>query len=177
VFYPPVGHINSDVAPVLGNRSFTVTAEIERPSERTEGCLFAYGAATSGLSLYVLGDQLVFDYNLFGRHYKAASQRKLPVGKLNAGVAFERLGKIGRATVLVNGQPGGSIEVPFVMRMISLLGMEIGHDPGSSVSNDYRPPFAFQGTIRRLIFEVVERSSTGEAQAQRSEIATELARQ
>ena len=93
---PPVGHINSDVAPAIGNRTFRITAEIDRPSANSQGCLVSYGASTNGLSLYILGDRVVFDYNLFRGHFKAMSDRPVPVGASNVGVAFERLGKNGR---------------------------------------------------------------------------------
>ncbi|HYM29812.1 MAG TPA: arylsulfatase [Candidatus Cybelea sp.] len=177
VIYPPVGHINSDVAPAIGNRSFLVTAEIDRAKADTEGCIFAYGSATSGLALYILGDRLVFDYNLFRTHYKAKSDRPVPAGGVDVGVAFERLEKTGRATVLIGGKPCGSVEVPFIFRMISTSGMDVARDPGSAVSDDYRPPFAFQGTIRRLVFEVPDRGARAEAAARKTQAAVDMARQ
>ena len=49
VILPPVGHINSDVAPAIGNRTFKITAEIDRPTANSQGCLVSYGASTNGL--------------------------------------------------------------------------------------------------------------------------------
>ena len=74
----------------------------------------------------------MFDYNLFRKHYKAVSDRPVPAGAATIGVNFERLGKNGRATVTIAGQECGAVEMPFVLRMISTLGMDIGRDPGSA---------------------------------------------
>ncbi|HUN50230.1 MAG TPA: arylsulfatase, partial [Candidatus Sulfotelmatobacter sp.] len=177
VYYPPIGHINADVAPAIGNRSFTVTAEIERAAATDGGCLFAYGSANNGLSLYILGNKLVFDYNLFGKHYKAVSGRPVPTGAATIGVAFERLGQTGRAAVTIAGQECGAVEVPFVLRMISSGGMDVARDPGSAVSDDYQPPFEFQGQIHRLVFETPDRGAKAEADARKAQIRADMARQ
>jgi arylsulfatase len=177
VILPPVGHINSDVAPAIGNRTFKITAEIDRPNAKSQGCLVSYGASTNGLALYILGDRVVFDYNLFRSHFKAVSDRPVPAGASSVGVSFERLGKNGRATVLINGEACGTVEIPFVLRMISTLGMDIGRDAGAAVSTDYVAPFAFEGTIKRVTFDLPDRGPEAERQAERAQIRADMARQ
>ncbi len=177
VILPPVGHINSDVAPAIGNRTFRITAEIDRPTANSQGCLVSYGASTNGLALYILGDRVVFDYNLFRSHFKAVSDRPVPAGASSVGVAFERLGKNGRATVLINGEACGTVEIPFVLRMISTLGMDIGRDAGAAVSTDYVAPFVFEGTIKRVTFDLPDRGPDAERQAERAQIRADMARQ
>jgi arylsulfatase len=177
VILPPVGHINSDVAPAIGNRTFKITAEIDRPTATSQGCLVSYGASTNGLALYILGDRVVFDYNLFRSHFKAVSDRPVPTGASSVGVAFERLGKNGRASVLINGEACGTVEIPFVLRMISTLGMDIGRDAGAAVSTDYVAPFAFEGSIKRITFDLPDRGPEAERQAERAQIRADMARQ
>jgi arylsulfatase A-like enzyme len=177
VYHPPVSYLNSDIAPPLGNRTFTVTATLVRPGERTEGVIFAYGKVTSGLAMYVLGDRLVFDYNCFGVHQRVVSTRPIPAGRSEVAMVFRRLDRAGQATLRIDGEDCGSVEIPQVMRMISPTGMHVGRNPGSAVSPDYAPPFAFEGQIEQLVFQLPEKSTRGEQQAQRAEANAFLARQ
>ncbi len=177
VLYPPVAHMSGEVAPSLGNRSFTVTAELDRPAAGCQGALFALGSGTNGIAFYVLGDRLVFDYNLFATHYKAVSDRPIPVGASTVSVAFEKIGEQGRATLSIDGVACGQVEVPKVLRMISSYGMDAGRDAGSAVSDDYKAPFDFQGSIRRLVFDMPRRPKRDERDAQAAKQASDMARQ
>ena len=177
VFHPPVSYLNSDIAPPLGNRSFTITASIDRATATTQGCLLAYGKQTSGLALYVLGDRLVFDYNCFGRHSRVESSIAVPLGKSEVAVAFERLDRAARATLRIGDQDCGSIDIPRVMRMISSSGLNIGRNPGSAVSPDYAPPFVFEGGFDRLVFELPEKIDRSERQGDTLHASTTLGRQ
>ncbi len=177
VMYPPVAHLSGEVAPSLGNRSFTVTAEVERPHADTQGVLFALGSGHNGIAFYVLGDRLVFDYNLFAAHHKAISDRPIPMGTSTLKVVFEKLGEQGRATIFIDGAACGQVEVPRVLRMISSYGMDAGRDSGSAVSDDYQAPFDFQGRIQRLVFEMPKRPRRDEQQARAAQQAADLSRQ
>jgi arylsulfatase len=135
--------MSGEVAPPLGNRSFTVTAELRRPKADTEGAIFALGSNNNGMAFYVLGERLIFDYNLFSKHYKAISDRPVPAGDCTVSVVFEKLGEQGRATLMIDGAACGQVEVPRVLRMISSYGMDAGRDSGAAVSDDYAVPFEF----------------------------------
>ena len=63
------------------------------------------------------------------------------------GVRFRRNGSGGAATLVVDGTTCGSMEVPFAMRIISSVGASVGFDHGSPVSERYRGPFPFEGTL------------------------------
>ncbi len=162
VMYPPTSHMSGEVAPSLGNRSFVVTAELERPSEHSQGAIFAVGNGNNGIAFYVLGDRLVFDYNLFTEHHKAISDRPVPKGNSSVSVSFEKIGEKGKATISINGAACGQVEVPQVLRMISSYGMDAGRDSGYAVGNDYQAPFDFQGKIRQLVFEMPARNKRDE---------------
>lgn len=45
------------------------------------------------------------------------------------------------------------------------------------MSDDYQAPFRFQGEIKRLVFEMPQRSRKDEADAQKTEAAVAFARQ
>jgi arylsulfatase len=89
-----------------------------------------------------------------------------------------REGETGSITLVIDGQECGTIPVPYVMRMISSTGLDIGKDTLSPVTDDYKAPFAFTGRI--LKFDVVlhryrnpqEKQEDGEAR-----MRTEMAKQ
>jgi arylsulfatase len=176
VLYPPVSHMTGEVSPALGNRSFTVTAEVDRPTDQSEGAIFAVGTSNNGIAFYVKNGRLVFDYNLFTHHYRAVSDRPIPAGASSLGVRFEKIGRRGKATVTIDGVACGEVETPTVLRMISSNGMDAGCDGGSPVG-DYVAPFAFQGRIRRLVFEMPDRSPREEVEVARAQAAAAFAQQ
>jgi len=177
VFLPPVSHVNSDAAPPLGARSFTISALIDRPSGDEDGVLVSYGSVTSGMCLYVRDGTAVFDYNLYGRHYQAVSPGRLPSGESTVAVNFDREANSASASVSVDGTPGETVQIPGVLRMLSTLGMDIGSDPGSPSCDDYEAPFAFGGTITRVVFEIPDRSQAAESEALAAGARAQMSRQ
>lgn len=177
VYQPPVEEIRMSTAPALGNRTFAVTIDIERQAAGTEGCLLSFGDGRSGFTLYVLRDRLLFDYNLFGQHLKATSDRAVPVGKVSVGVLVERLGKVGRASVLIDGKLCGSVDIPFLVRRHSGGNLNIGHDEGIAVSDDYQAPFTFQGRIGEVVIELPAQRDRDAKEAAKADMAIDLARQ
>jgi arylsulfatase len=97
----------------------------------------------------------VFDYNFFGEHHVAVSESPVPVGPSVLGVRFRRTGKGGTASIVIDDEHCGEIEIPTVMRVISSVGASIGFDHGSAVSERYEAPFNFQGTLERLDIQLV----------------------
>ena len=164
-------------APAFGNRTFSIAAAIERERADMEGCVVTFGDSRSGFALYLMRDRLVFDYNLFGQHLKAISDTVVPAGKTTVGVLVERLGRVGRASVLIGGRPCGSVDIPFLVRRHSGGNLNIGCDEGIPVSDDYTSPFAFQGKLGEVVVELPERSPSEERQAARTDVFADLARQ
>src|SRR5256885_10894866 len=99
-------------APSFGNRTFAVSAEIERANAEQEGCIVTFGDSRSGFALYLLRDRLVFDYNMFGQHLKAISDKPVPAGKTTVGVAVERPGPVRRAPVWICARPRCHLVLP-----------------------------------------------------------------
>jgi arylsulfatase len=177
VFRPPFEEIRMSTAPSLGNRTFLATADIVRERAEDEGCIFAFGDHRSGFTLYIQRGKLIFDYNLFGEHLKATSDRPLPVGKVSVGVAVERLGRVGRASVVIGDNACGSVDIPFLVRRHSGGNLNIGCDDGLGVSDDYSGRFAFQGRIEGLVIELPAQKSRDAKQTAKADVAIEVARQ
>jgi arylsulfatase len=142
-------------------------AAIDRP-HGAAGVLYASGTENSGVSMFVQDDRLVFDYNCFGDHHVAESERAVPVGASVVGVRFRRTGTSAEATLVIDGEPSGRLAVPFAMTMISSVGPSIGYDHGSPVSGRYLAPFPFGGRLKRLDVALV-RSGPGTETAEAEE--------
>ncbi|MGD0881784.1 MAG: arylsulfatase [Acidimicrobiales bacterium] len=153
-YYPPIAPLPAQVAPAMGGRGFDMAATVDRPAG-AQGVLFATGTQNSGLSLFVQGDRLVFDYNCFDDHHVLESAVAVPEGPSVLAVHFRREGSAGAATLSIDGVPCGQMTVPFAMSIISSVGPSIGYDHGSTVSGRYSGRFPFEGTLYKVEVEVV----------------------
>lgn len=153
-----------------------MTATIDRATG-DDGVLYAFGTENAGLSLFVQDDHLVFDYNAFGDHAIAESEVAVPAGASVVGVDFRREATGATAELSIDGLPVGSVEIPFVMRVISSVGASIGFDAGSAVSGRYSSPFAFTGGFHRLDVTVAGQRGADSAANAAAERATEMGRQ
>jgi len=172
----PISAIPAQVAPRLAGRSWDIEATVER-SAGDDGVLYALGNGNSGLSLFVLEDHLVFDYNCFGAHHVVRSERPVPEGRSVLGVRFRRHATDGEATLVIDGEPCGTVPIPFVMRMITSVGTSIGRDHGSPVSDAYEGEFPFAGTLHQVDVQLVSRNSGERAAAAETEARAAMSRQ
>ena len=154
-YFPPMAPLPSQSSASLGGRSWTLRATIDREAGEG-GVLYALGNGNSGLTVFIQNDRLIFDYNVFGEHFEVASDREVPVGASVVGVQFERTGKGGYASVVIDGAECGTVEFPFVMRVISSMGSSIGFDHGLPVSRRYFDAFPFEGTLHRVDIELAK---------------------
>ena len=176
VYRLPLTPVPAQVAPGLAGRNWDLLATIDRGPDQN-GVLYAMGNGNSGLSVFLLGDHLVFDYNCFGEHHVVRSTGPVPVGSSVVGVEFRRGKTGGSAALLIDGEPCGTLEVPFVMRMISSTGMSLGRDHGSPVSDEYQGEFPFEGTLHRLDVHLVTGSRTDERTEAETQARVTMARQ
>jgi arylsulfatase len=154
-YFPPMAPLPSQSSASLGGRSWTLSATIDRESGEG-GVLYALGNGNSGLTVFIQNDRLVFDYNVFGDHHEVESELEVPVGASVVGVHFERTGKGGHASLVIDGAECGTVEFPFVMRVISSMGSSIGFDHGLPVSRRYSDSFPFEGTLHRVDIELAK---------------------
>jgi len=155
VYRPPMSPMPAQAGARIGGRSWDLDATIDRPAG-ANGVLYATGNQNSGLSLFIQSERLVFDYNCFGEHHVIESDTDVPAGESVVGVRFRgsAAGR-GSATLVIDGTGCGTVDIPFVMLILSSIGPSVGLDHGSPVSRRYASPFAFEGTLDRVDIRIV----------------------
>jgi arylsulfatase A-like enzyme len=157
-YEPGVEKIMEPDIPDTHNSSYTITANVDIPEMGAEGVLFSIGGRFAGLSLYVLDDRLVYDYNFLGlRHYTITSKDEVPAGPATLGFTFNKTGAYqGEGTLFINGKEEGRVAMPRVVpkRYSFEEGLEVGKDPQTPVSDSYESPFMFNGTLEKVVMEV-----------------------
>ena len=152
-FYPGGGHLYDALAPALENRSMTILASVDTPSEGASGVLLADGGEAGGFSLYLDHGKPVFVYNFFRRTVTTvASPVALPVGPSKVMLRLEYdgggIGKGALASLLVDGVLRASAHIPRTIPVAVSFEetFDIGEDTASPVGA-YESPNPFTGTL------------------------------
>ncbi len=149
-YRPPMSPLPAQAGAALGGRGWNMIASIDR-SATDEGVLYATGTENAGFSFFVQDGHLIFDYNAFGDHTIVVSDRAVPIGASRVSVQVRRIGaRQGTVELHIDGEATGSAELPLLMTVISSVGPSVGNDHGSAVSERYRAPFPFSGTLDRI---------------------------
>jgi arylsulfatase len=158
VYYPGMAHVNPSATPDTRNRSYEITAVVNRPDRNSDGVLVAFGSVTSGYVLYIRNNRLVHEYNAAGTVYKVESTTEVPAGKSTLRFVFEKTGDLrGIGRLSVNGRAAGEVEMTRTLPvMISFEGLDVGRDSLSPVSDSYRDrgEFPFRGDIEAVVFDL-----------------------
>jgi len=160
-YYPGLVRIPEGAAPDLKNKSYQIKAEVAIPKGGAEGMLLTHGGRFSGWGLYLLKGKPVFHYNLAGvARYTIAGKDKLAPGKHSILFDFKYdgggLGKGGVGTLLVDGKKvaTGRIERTLPFRLSLDETLDCGEDTGTPISEDYRVPFKFTGTLAKVVIDL-----------------------
>jgi arylsulfatase A-like enzyme len=175
-YRPPMSYLPAQASAAIGGRSWDLHATIDR-AEGQEGVLYALGNGNAGLSLFVQDERLVFDYNAFGDHAIVESTVPVPVGSSTVGLRFRREGEGGRATLVIDDEEAGTVDVVFVMRVVSSVGSSIGRDHGHPVSLRYASPFAFEGHLASVEIQLVSARPLEDQQVAAAEARGGMGRQ
>jgi arylsulfatase A-like enzyme len=167
-YFPGQVRIPEGAAPDLKNKSFKVGADIIIPSDGAEGMIATQGGRFNGWALYLLHGKPVFYYNLTGvQRFTITAKDKLPPGEHVIVVDFKYDGGLGKGaivTIMVDDKQvaQGRVErtVPFRMSIDETL--DIGEDTGTPVSEDYRVPFKFTGSLKRVVIGLTDHKLTPE---------------
>jgi len=159
-YYEGATRLAETAAPNMKNKSWSTEATLNIVDKRAEGVIFAIGGVSAGMSFYIADSKPVFHYNWFDEHrYVVKSDTPLPAGEVKLRLDFayegEGAGKGGTATIFINDKKvaEGKIDKTVAGRFgIDTFG--IGEDTGAPVTFDYKPPFAFTGTIERVDIEL-----------------------
>ena len=138
VLRPGAGPVSEDALPPLGG-GFRLMAEVE-VGERAAGVVCALGDWSNGWACYLLDGRPVITFNILGEVFRYAGSEPLA-----------------RMMLAVDGREVAEGPLPrrFPLRwQIGGAGLLVGRDRGFPVCGDYQPPFAFSGTIERLLIEV-----------------------
>jgi arylsulfatase len=160
-YYPGVLALPAGSAPNLLNKSFSITAQVETSGAASGGAIFSLGGSDGGYGLYVQDGKPVFVGNFLNRTIaRAASSEVLAEGarEIRAEFLYDGggMGKGGNLRLFVDGKPVGEARLEQTQGISLGLGgtLDIGADTGSAVDAAYTPPFAFNGTIGKVVVEL-----------------------
>jgi arylsulfatase len=123
------------------------------------------GSHAAGYAFFLKDGRLGFDYNDFGNHTVLTGEVDVPVGRVSVGVEFSREGEgAGTFTLSIGGEPCGTATIPRRVNIFGSMGLDVGRDGLSPVSEQYDGAFPFSGTLHEVRYDIVTRKSTaGEA--------------
>jgi arylsulfatase len=120
--------------------------------------LVTQGGLSGGYALMLESGRPVFHYNFANvAHYSVAADRALAPGKHTVVLDFRYdgggVGKGGVGTISVDGKQvaQGRIEHTMPARISFDETFDVGEDTGTPVSLDYDVPFAFTGTLDKVV--------------------------
>lgn len=171
IYYPGTQMVPSNAAPRVLNVPHSVSVHASVPKDGAEGVLFSMGGNDGGFSFYVQDGKLTYGYNYVSdQRFKVQSNGAgIPEGDHIFSFEFTPTGKPdipkGKGVpasikLLIDGKPiaTGDLPVTIPLSLGLSAGVCVGADAGSPVMEDYRPPFAFTGTVKKVLVDV-----TGEA--------------
>jgi arylsulfatase len=169
-YYPGAARIPESSAANTKNTSHSITATVEVPQGDAEEVLAAEGGAAGGYTLYIKYGKPVYEYNFMAHErYIVASSEPLSPGPAVIRVDFKwdrgGVGKGGTITLFVNDKKvaEGRIDKTVPSRFGNET-FDVGMDNGSPVSEDYKPPFAYSGTIKKVEIKIQSSLSVSDQQ-------------
>jgi len=164
-----VDRLTNRIAPPLGGKAYTITADVNIPQSGANGVIIAQGGRYGGFTLFVKNNHVIYEVNAFGnRSGQVVSADPLSAGeahivvsltrdkedKESTGVSFAiRKARPGSASLQVNGESEGSTQLANVNGGASET-LDIGSDLGSAVSLDYQSPNRFTGKIEAVTIQL-----------------------
>ncbi len=164
-YYPGTQEVPAAAAPRLLNRPHTITVLAAVP-DGAEGVLVSQGGVDGGFSLYIKDGKLRYTYNYVAdQYFHIESDTAVPTGDHALSFEFQPTGKPeplkgkgapGKGLLFVDGKQVGSGELPVTIPLTMGLasGVSIGLDGGAPVTDVYPAPFAYTGTIDRVVYDV-----------------------
>ncbi len=143
-------------APGLGRQSNRVTIQAELPENAT-GVLYSLGGFSGGLTLFMDGGQLFYEYNMMEiERYSAQSAGKIAAGKhtIEVDTSIAKPGGAADVVLSVDGKEAARVTVKRTVPAAFTASecLNVGVDLGSAVSPHYfdRRPFPFNGKIETM---------------------------
>ena len=158
-----VQNVMSGMIPRIYNHSYAISADLTVPAAGAEGVIVAEADHLGGFSLWVDGGKLTHTYSMMGVFiYRQQAGEPLPAGEVTVRMEFTadapKPATGGEVTLYINDRPVGKgrMDHTVPIRFSAYAGMDIGRDNGGVVDLSYadKKPFAFTGTINKVIFDV-----------------------
>ncbi len=159
-FYPGMTRLSEGTAPNMKNKSHSITADLVIPEKGAEGVILALGGTTGGYTLYIKDGKLTYDYNWFDLDRTSiTSSTSVPTGKVKVRFDFDYdgggAGKGGTGKLFINGRQVGQGRIEkTVPGRFGVDSQDVGMDLQAPVSNAYKPPFAFTGSIEKVSIDL-----------------------
>ncbi|KKL67400.1 hypothetical protein LCGC14_2135360, partial [marine sediment metagenome] len=165
-FYPGTQEVPVNAAPKIINRPHSITVDVDVPSGGAQGVLISQGGIDGGYTLFVKGGKLQYVYNYVARNfYHVESNVNIPEGRHQLRYEFEVTGEpdilkgkgaAGRGQLYIDGELVGQVEMPVTNPIMLGLasGVAVGTDAGAPVTDEYKPPFEFTGTLHKVVIDV-----------------------
>jgi arylsulfatase len=165
-YYPGTQEVPPNAAPRILNRPHSIHAEVHVPDDGAEGVLVSQGGVDGGFSFFVRDGRLRYTYNYVADQvFRIVSDVDVPAGHHALSVEFEPTGAPeplkgkgtpGRITLFIDGERAGGGELPVTIPLLLGLasGVSVGLDAGAPVTDEYDPPFAFTGTLTRVVYDM-----------------------
>ena len=165
VFYPNTQSVPFFAGPRVLNRPHSITADVEIPDTGAEGVLLCQGTSAGGYTLYVKDRRLHYTHNWVGRELlHLASDEELTPGRHKLRFEFEPTGQPdpahghgmpGRFQLYIDSNLAGDMDVAYTTPFLFNPGaVTCGADPGSTVTDDYKTPFRFTGTLHTVTVDL-----------------------
>jgi arylsulfatase len=159
-YFPGTRIPDSSLAPTQ-NRSHTITAYLDIPKGGADGVVAAAGGVVGGFSLYVKNGKPVYEYNLVSlERTRITSTKPLAPGKNVVRLEFRYdgggLGKGATVSLFVNDKKVGQGRLKttqWVGKYSADETFDVGQDSGTPVSEAYRAPNRFTGTIEKVVID------------------------
>lgn len=162
VFYPGADKLRSNETPKLSKGGFTITA-FAALTGGENGVLFADGGKYGGISLFVQDNKLHFSQTDGTKSFHLASNEKIALGKSALKIQFtpyaEKTKPGGNVSLFINNKKvaASAIDKPLYDRAFYSAvddGNDIAGDTGTPVTDLYKTPFSFKGTLEKIEIEI-----------------------
>ena len=155
------GTPNGDAPNILA-KSYTITADVDVPSDGGDGVIVTDGGRFGGYGLYLLKGKPVFTYNFLGvEKFRWEGQGPLTPGKHTLEFDFKYDGpgmaKGGTGMLRVDGKDVANHSIAHTTPVLLTIDetFDVGSDTRTPVDDaDYQVPFPFTGTISKVDFKL-----------------------
>jgi arylsulfatase len=149
-YRPGGGPVAEDMLVPMG-AGFTVLADVTVPEGGGAGIVAALGDWNSGWAVWLADGRASAAVNLFGDPHRLVAATALGAGRHEIALEYRRVADGGGplrlfADEVLVAETALDIDLPFRWQ-IGGAGLRIGHDAGLPVTDDYEPPFAFDGEV------------------------------